>query len=85
MADKYDYCCRFNGGTNAGHTILVNNFKFAFHLLPSGMCNPAIKNIIGNGVVVHIPSLFDELKQLGAANITYKDRLFISNRAHIVT
>lgn len=62
MADKYDYCCRFNGGNNAGHTIVAGNKKYAFHLLPSGMLYPQTKNILGNGVVVNLPALFEELE-----------------------
>lgn len=62
LADKYDYTCRFNGGNNAGHTIVANGKKFAFHLLPSGILYGNVKNVLGNGVVIHLPSLFKELE-----------------------
>lgn len=52
------------GGNNAGHTIVVNGKKFDFHLLPSGIINDKCVGVIGNGVVVHIPSFFEELANL---------------------
>lgn len=85
LAGKFDYCCRFNGGANAGHTIVAQGIKFAFHLLPSGMLYESVTNILGNGVVVNIPAMFKELEQLSKYNIPYDGRLLISNRAHIVT
>lgn len=84
LADKFDICARYNGGDNAGHTIVVGNKKFAFHLLPSGMLNERCLNVIGNGVVVNLKSLKKELKTLDDANVEYKKRLIISDRAHIV-
>ncbi|KAH9272867.1 adenylosuccinate synthetase [Batrachochytrium salamandrivorans] len=52
LAQDIDVCARCQGGNNAGHTIVVNGTKFDFHLLPSGLINPACVNIVGNGVVV---------------------------------
>jgi len=54
------------GGNNAGHTIVVGDKKYDFHLVPSGLLNPNAVNLIGNGVVVHLPGLFDELDKLEA-------------------
>ena len=62
LAKSYDVCARFNGGSNAGHSIKVGEHKYAFHLLPCGLLYPKVINVIGNGVVVHIQSLFNELK-----------------------
>ena len=59
-------------------------FKYAFHLLPSGILYNTCKNLLGNGVVIDIGGLFKELKQLDENGIDYKDRLFLSSRAHIV-
>lgn len=84
LADKYDICARFNGGDNAGHTIVVGDKKFAFHLLPSGMLNEKCVNVIGNGVVVNLKSLKKELENLDKANVDYKKRLIISDRAHLI-
>ena len=62
LAKNYDVVARFNGGNNAGHTVVVDGQKFAFHLLPCGLIYPHTQNILGNGTVVHLPGLFDELK-----------------------
>lgn len=59
LAEKYDYCARFNGGANAGHTIVVGGVKYAFHLLPCGILYPSCMNVVGNGVVVHIPTMYE--------------------------
>jgi adenylosuccinate synthase len=85
LAQDVDVCARCQGGNNAGHTIVVDGTKFDFHLLPSGLINPSCVSIIGNGVVVHLPSFFQELENLkkkGIADPT--GRLFISDRSHIV-
>lgn len=85
LAKSYDVCARFNGGSNAGHSVKVGDLKFAFHLLPCGILYDTCINIVGNGVVVDVVGLFTELKQLENANIDYKGRLFLSSRAHLVT
>jgi len=84
LASKYDICARFNGGSNAGHTLVVDGQKFAMHLLPCGVLNEQCKNIIGNGVVVHVPTLVQELQSLLHVNISIEGRIFVSDRAHIV-
>jgi adenylosuccinate synthase len=61
LSEEADVCCRCQGGNNAGHTIVVNGVSFDFHLLPSGLINEKCINVIGNGVVVHLPSLFEEI------------------------
>jgi adenylosuccinate synthase len=85
LAEGYDYCGRFNGGANAGHTVVADGKKYAFHLLPCGILYPHCKNILGNGVVVHMPCMFEELAQLDTNGVNYKGRLIISDRAHMVT
>lgn len=84
LSQEYDVCCRFNGGSNAGHTIVVNDKKFAFHLVPSAILNPNALNIIGNGCVVHLATLKKELKDLEDKGIKVDGRFFISDRAHLV-
>ncbi|KAI0253595.1 Adenylosuccinate synthetase [Lactifluus subvellereus] len=85
-----DICARFAGGNNAGHTIIVPigpkrvPTTFAFHLLPSGLINPAVTGIIGHGVVVHLPSFFEEFDILQTHGLDCSGRLFISDRAHLV-
>lgn len=85
LSDKVDVCARCQGGNNAGHTIVVGDVKYDFHLLPSGIAHKGCVNVIGNGVVIHIQSLFDELAKFEAkGGPDYTGRLLISDRAHIV-
>lgn len=74
----------FQGGNNAGHTVVVNGKFYDFHLLPSGIINGQCKSIIGNGVVVHLPGLFEEIEKNEAKGLTgWQERLFISDRCHL--
>lgn len=73
------------GGANAGHTIYdAQGNKFALHLVPSGILNPDAVCVIGNGVVVHLPGLFGEIKALEARGVQVQGRLLISDRAHLL-
>jgi len=78
---RYDIIGRFNGGANAGHTLVVGGRKYAFHLLPCGMLYEGKKNVIGNGVVLDVPIMLNELKQLNDAGMDTKGRLLISDRS----
>ena len=80
MAQRYDYVCRFAGGHNAGHTIVVDGKKYALHVMPSGVLNPKAKNIIGNGVVFSPENFIKEMAQFD----DLQDRLFISDKAHLL-
>ena len=71
LSEKYDVCARFNGGANAGHTVVADGHKYAFHLLPCGILFPQCVNLLGNGVVVHVQGMFDELKQLDENGVDY--------------
>jgi len=84
LSQEYDVCARVAGGSNAGHTIVVNDIKYKFHLLPSGILNPEAIGIVGNGVVIHLPSFLTELDGLTKNGINHDGRVFISDRAHIV-
>ncbi|KAI0310754.1 Adenylosuccinate synthetase [Amylostereum chailletii] len=90
LSADVDVCARCAGGNNAGHTIVVPigpekvRTTFAFHLLPSGLINQKVTGLIGSGVVVHVPSFFAELDTLQAQGLDCTDRLFISDRAHLV-
>lgn len=84
LCDTIDVCARCQGGNNAGHTIVVGDKKYDFHMLPSGLVNPKCVNIVGSGVVIHVPSLFEELTALEKKGLDCRDRLFISDRAHLV-
>ncbi len=81
---SYDIVARFNGGANAGHTVVVGDKKYAFHLLPCGVIYPHTQNLLGNGTVIHLDSLFGELKDLDVAGIAHKGRVLISDRAHLL-
>lgn len=80
MAQTHDYVCRFAGGHNAGHTIVVDGKKYALHLIPSGVLNPNAKNIVGNGVVLSPIDFIKEMSQFE----NLEGRLFISDKAHML-
>ncbi|GMM27824.1 adenylosuccinate synthase [Martiniozyma asiatica (nom. inval.)] len=84
LCDDIEVCARCQGGNNAGHTIVVGETKYDFHMLPSGLVNQNCLNLVGSGVVVHIPSFFDELEKLEKQGLNCRDRLFLSSRAHLV-
>jgi len=79
-----DYVARYQGGANAGHTIVIDGKKTVLHLIPSGILTPNVKCIIGNGVVIDPVALMDEIKMLEQHNIEIKGRLFISHKAHLI-
>ena len=81
-ASQADVVVRFNGGANAGHTIVSGGRKFSFHHIPSGVLYPSKINIIGNGVVLEPKKFFEELSQLDAAGINPNVKL--SPRVHLV-
>lgn len=83
MAKEADVVIRFQGGANAGHTIVNNYGKFALHTLPSGVFYSHVTNIIGNGVALNIPLLFKEVKELTDRNVP-APHIMISDRAQIV-
>ncbi|XP_067618025.1 adenylosuccinate synthetase [Eurosta solidaginis] len=85
LASEVDIVCRCQGGNNAGHTVVANGTEFDFHLLPSGIVNEKCISVIGNGVVIHLPSLFEELSKNEAKGLQQlQHRLIISDRAHLV-
>lgn len=83
MAREADIVIRFQGGANAGHTIVNNYGKFALHTLPSGVFYDHITNVIGNGVALNIPLLFQEVQSLVERNVP-APKLLVSDRAQIV-
>jgi len=84
FAGDFDYVARYNGGNNAGHTI-VNEFgTFKIHLVPSGVFYPRTKCLIGGGVVIDPAVLIEEIHSLQNAGLKLDKRLFISPRAHII-
>ena len=83
LADEADIVIRFQGGANAGHTIVNNYGKFALHTLPSGVFHSHITNIIGNGVALDIPKVMSEIKSITDRNVP-APKIMISDRAQIV-
>ena len=77
-------CVRFQGGHNAGHTLVINDKKFVLHLIPSGILRDNVKSIIGNGVVVSIDALITEIDELTNNKISLHDKLFISQNCHLI-
>ncbi|XP_062378847.1 adenylosuccinate synthetase isozyme 1 [Sardina pilchardus] len=85
LATESDMVCRCQGGNNAGHTVVVDGQAYDFHLLPSGIINPKCISLIGNGVVIHLPGLFEEGDKNEKKGLKgWEKRLVISDRAHIV-
>src|SRR5690606_805591 len=84
LGSRTDYVVKFNGGNNAGHTVVVGDEKYALHLLPSGILTPGVNAVIGNGVVVDLEVLFSELEALSARGVDVS-RLRVSANAHLIT
>ncbi|MFM9919241.1 adenylosuccinate synthase [Lacisediminihabitans sp. H27-G8] len=84
LGPRVDYVVKFNGGNNAGHTVVVGDEKYALHLLPSGILSPGVVPVIANGVVVDIEVLFHELEALTARGVDVS-RLLVSANAHVIT
>ena len=84
LGDRVDYVVRYQGGNNAGHTVVIGDKKFALHLLPSGILTPGVIPVIGNGVVIDLAVLVGELDGLIEKGVDVS-RLKISANAHIIT
>ena len=84
LGDRIDYVVKFNGGNNAGHTVVIGDEKYALHLLPSGILTPGVTPVIGNGVVVDLDVLAEELDGLVERGLDVS-KLMVSSHAHVVT
>ena len=89
LGSRVDYVVKFNGGNNAGHTVVIRqedgtSEKYALHLLPSGILTPGCTPVIGNGVVIDLGVLFDEIDGLDARGVD-TSRLLVSANAHVIT
>ena len=84
LGSRVDYCVRYQGGNNAGHTVVIGDKKFALHLLPSGILTSEVTPVIGNGVVIDVGVLFEEIDGLEAQGIDTSN-LLISANAHLIT
>ena len=84
LSEEYDIIARACGGANAGHTIVIEGEKYIFHLLPSGCMHEGKPIVIGAGLVLHLPTLLEEIQTLKEHGIEVVSRLFISPEAHIL-
>ena len=84
LGDRVDYVVRYQGGNNAGHTVVIGDQKYALHLLPSGILSPNVIPVIGNGVVIDPAVLLQEIKDLNERGINTL-KLKISTNAHLIT
>src|SRR5277367_203120 len=84
LSHDFDIVARFQGGHNAGHTILIGERKFVLKLVPSGILRPGKLAVIGNGLVIDPFALFSEIDQLTSLGIDVASQLRISNRAHVL-
>ncbi|MDR0366154.1 MAG: adenylosuccinate synthase, partial [Bifidobacteriaceae bacterium] len=83
LGQDVDYVVKFNGGNNAGHTVVIGGQTYALHLLPSGILTPGVIPVIGNGVVIDVEVLFHELATLDSRGID-TSRLLVSSNAHVI-
>ena len=84
LAKDYDIIARYQGGGNAGHTLIIGDEKFIFHLIPSGILHQDKKCVIGNGIVFDPKLFIEEIEGLAERNINVTGNLFVSDRAHVV-
>ena len=84
LASKYNIIARFQGGPNAGHTLVFNGAKHVLHTIPSGIFHKNTTNLVGNGVVIDPVVFKDELDKLSTHGIDFKKTLLISRKAHLI-
>ena len=84
LCDQHDVVVRYQGGANAGHTVVVEGVTYKLSLVPTGILRPAIDCVVGNGVVIHPPALLREIDTLTAQGVNAGERLHISDRAHVI-
>lgn len=84
LTPRFDIVVRYQGGSNAGHTVVADGQTYKLHLIPSGILNPQSTNVIAPGVVVHPETLLREIEGLESRGVRLAGRLLISERAHVV-
>jgi adenylosuccinate synthase len=84
LCDQHDIVVRYQGGANAGHTVVVEGVTYKLSLVPTGILSARVEAVIGNGVVIHPPALLKEIQTLGAQGVDVGRRLHISDRAHVI-
>jgi adenylosuccinate synthase len=84
LSEKIDIVARYQGGANAGHTVVIGDKTYVLHLIPSGIFQKNVKCVIGNGVVIDPAALMDEIAMIRSFGIKIEGRLFISHNAHLI-
>jgi adenylosuccinate synthase len=84
LSERFQVVARFQGGPNAGHTVIIGDQRHALHHIPSGVFRPDVRIVIGNGMVIEPGKMLEEMDGLIEAGLTLQDRLFISDRAHVI-
>jgi len=84
MTERFDIVVRYQGGANAGHTVVDGDQTYKLHLIPSGILNPQVVNVVAPGVVVHPETLLKEIRGLEARGVDVASHLMLSVRAHVV-
>ncbi len=84
LSERFDVVARYQGGNNAGHTVVVGEEKVVLHLVPSGILRKGKICVLGNGVVIDLGELIHEMDQLERLHVRFEDHFFISRRAHLV-
>ena len=84
LSERFDVVARYQGGNNAGHTVVVGDEKIVLHLIPSGVLRKGKTCVLGNGVVIDLSELIQEMDQLERLHVKFEEHFFISRRAHLV-
>src|SRR2546421_5308117 len=84
LTQDHDFVVRYNGGANAGHTVVSAGQTFKLSLLPTGVLRPHLRSVIGNGVVVYPPRFLEEIETLQAGGVEVGANLFVSGHAHVI-
>ncbi len=84
LAEQHDFVVRYNGGANAGHTVVANGQTFKLSLLPTGVLRPTVRSVIANGVVVYPPRFLEEVASLRFAGVSVGDNLVVSDHTHVI-
>jgi adenylosuccinate synthase len=84
LTSRFDVVVRYQGGANAGHTVVVGDKTYKLHHIPSGILSPQVMNVVTPGVVINPPTILQELDSLAAQNVKVAENLMLSDRAHVV-
>jgi adenylosuccinate synthase len=84
LTSRFDVVVRYQGGANAGHTVVVGDKTYKLHHVPSGILSPSVMNVVTPGVVINPPTILKEIDTLATQGITVDGKMMLSDRAHVV-